>query len=103
MKLVKTPELSTLREEDGWKLLEEKTINDRTLLAWYNPREDMISLMIFHVSDQPNEFSKRSPHTNWGFATFWASEMKTPKEAAEVVSLYLKDMENERYWWEIIN
>jgi len=103
MRLINSPTMGVIKEEDGWKLLEEKTINDRTLLAWFNPNEDMVSLMIFHVTDQPNEFSKRSPHTNWGYATFWASEMKTMKEAAEVVSLYLQDMENEKYWWEAIN
>jgi len=95
--------LGVLREEDGWKLLEEKTINDRTILVWYNPNDQVISLMLFNVSEQPNEVSKRSPYTTWGYVTFFASQMKTPKEAAEVVSLYLKDMENEKYWWECIN
>lgn len=103
MKLINTPSFETLREEEGWKLLEEKSINDRTILVWYNPNDKMISLMLFNVIDQPNQVSKRSPHTTWGFVTFMATAMKTEKEAAEVVGLYLKDLEKENYWWELIN
>ena len=103
MSILQFTSLGIIREEDGWKLLEEKSINDRTILVWYNPDTKVISLMLFHVSDQPNELSKRSPDTTWGFVTFYATEMKTPKEAAEVVSLYLQDMEKSNFWLEEIN
>ena len=89
-----------LKEEDGWKLLEERTFNDRTLLAFYSPNLSSISLFITHLFEQPNELSLRSPYTTWGYVTHFVSGMYTSKEAAEVVSLYLQDMEKENYWWE---
>jgi hypothetical protein len=87
-------------EQDGWKLLEEFTFNDRTLVAWYNDDTSNISLILTHLTDQPNELSKRSPYTTWGYVTWMVSEMKTCQEAAEVVSLYLQDIEKENWWWE---
>lgn len=89
-----------ISEDEGWKLLEEKTINDRTVIAWYNPDTDIISLMIAHLTDQPNELSRQSPYTTWGYVTHMVSKMTTCKEAAEVVSLYLQDIENDNFWWE---
>lgn len=90
-------------EDKSWKLLEEKSINDRTLIAWYAPEQKMISLVIFNLTDQPNEISKKAPYSNWGFLTHYVSQMYTSEEAAKVVSLYLQDMESEKYWWELIN
>lgn len=87
-------------EDSGWKLLEERTFNDRTLVAWYNPDDGIISLIITHYSDQPNELSKRSPYTTWGYITHMVSGLYTCKEAAEVVSLYMQDIEKENAWWE---
>lgn len=87
-------------QEDGWKLLEQVSINDRTLIAWYNPDDGIISLMISHLTDQPNELSKRSPYTTWGYITHMVTGMYTCEEAGNVVSLYLQDMESEKYWWE---
>ena len=93
--------LFPIYEDQGWKLLEEKSINDRTLVAWYNPNDKVISLAIFHLTDQPNELSKRAKLlSTWGYPTHFATQMMTAKEAAEVVSLYLKDMENDSCWWE---
>lgn len=89
-----------LDEEDGWKLLEERSINDRTLVAWYNPNDSIISFAIMHLTEQPNALSQRSPYTTWGYVTHMETKMYTTKEAAEVVSLYLKDMEDGNYWWE---
>jgi hypothetical protein len=86
--------------EDGWKLLEEKSINDRTLVCWYNPNDSIISLVIFHLTEQPNALSQRSPHSNWGYVTHMVTRMYTIKEAGEVVSLYLQDMEKDNCWWE---
>lgn len=87
-------------QEDGWKLLEQVSINDRTLIAWYNPEDGIISLMIGHLTDQPNELSKRSPYTTWGYITHVVTGVYTCEEAGNVVSLYLQDMESEKYWWE---
>ena len=89
-----------IEENEGWKLLEQFTSNDRTIIAWYNPNDGIISLMLFHLTDQPNDLSQRSPYTTWGYMTHAASHMHTCKEAADVVSLYLKDLEQENYWWE---
>ena len=89
-------------EQDGWKLLENYTFNDRTLIAWYNDDNGVISLILTHYDEQPNELSKRSPYTTWGYVTHMVSQMYTCEEAADVVSLYMKDMESESYWWESI-
>jgi len=93
-------ELPAIDEYEGWKLLEDKTINDRTLVCWYNPENEIISLCLFNIY-QTNELSKRTAETTWGFITHAVSEMHTCDEAAEIVGLYLKDMESENYWWEI--
>lgn len=93
--------LEVISEDQGWKLLEQKTINDRSLICWYNPNDKIISLSIFHLTDQPNELSKRSPYTTWGYVTFMTTNMMTVQEAAEVVGLYLKDIENDNAFWEI--
>jgi hypothetical protein len=89
--------------DKDWKLLEEVSWNDRTIIVWYNSDQKMISLVMFNLTDQPNELSKKAPYSNWGFLTHYVSQMYSEKEAASVVSLYLKDMESENYWWELIN
>jgi len=86
-----------------WKLLEEKTINDRTIIVWYNPSVKTVNFVMFHLTDQPNEISKKSPHSHWGFVTFFVFNISYIKEASEVVSLYMQDLENGNYWWESIN
>lgn len=89
-------------KEDGWRLLEEKTINDRTLVAFYNEDQKTSGLMIFHLTDQPNELSKKAPESHtWGFCTHMILNIHTLKEASEVVSLYLIDMETDKFWWEV--
>lgn len=93
--------LPVLEAADGWLLLEEKTINDRTLLCYYNAVAQEIQLVLFHLTDQPNKLSQRAPYSNWGYATHLEGRISTEKEAAEVVGLYLKDMENDNAWWEI--
>jgi len=42
-------ELPAIDEYEGWKLLEDKTINDRTLVCWYNPENEIISLCLFNI------------------------------------------------------
>ncbi len=97
----KNGELEVIQEDDGWKLLEQTTVNDRTLIAWYNPDTTDIGICLFHLTDQPNELSKKSPHSTWGYVTYMIDGMYSEKEAAQVVCLYLKDIENGNYWWEI--
>lgn len=92
--------LETIDEEEGWKLLERKSINDRTLICWHNPDTSVVSLCLFHLTEQPNELSKRSPYSTWGYATAFVTGMYTLSEASEVVSLYLQDMEKDNFWWE---
>lgn len=89
-----------INEQDGWKLLEEYTFNDRTLVAWYNSDDGVFSLVLTHYDEQPNELSKRSPYSTWGYITHMVSEMYTTEEAANVVGLYMQDMEKENFWWE---
>jgi len=89
-----------INEEDGWKLLEEYTFNDRTIIAWYNPNDSIISIIITHLLDQPNQLAKNSPYTTWGYITHMVTKMYTCEEAAKVVSLYIKDIEDENAWWE---
>jgi hypothetical protein len=88
---------------DNCRLLEEKTINDRTLVCWYDFDTSEAKLLIFHLTDQPNELSKKSPYTNWGYMTLFITDMYTLKEAAEIVGMYLKDIESDNFWWENIN
>lgn len=89
-------------DADGdFKLLENRSINDRSLICWYNIVDKTYNLSIFHISEQPNELSKRSPYTTWGYMTYAASDMATATEAAEVVGLYLQDIESDNCWWEL--
>ncbi len=92
--------MKILEEDQGWKLLEQITINDRSLVCYYNPDSSVISLFLFHLTDQPNKLSKNSIYTTWGYVTHFETKMYTPEEAAEVVSLYLQDIENDVFWWE---
>lgn len=89
-----------LDEDEGWKLLEQQSINDRTVMVWYNPNDEIISLMIFNLTEQPNKLSQNSPYTTWGYITHSETNISSCEEASEVVSLYLQDIENENYWWE---
>ena len=89
-----------IEEDSERKLLEQVTINERSLVAWYEVDTESISLMLFHYDEQPNALSKLSPYTTWGYLTRAEEKMMTEKEAAEVVGLYLKDMEQENFWWE---
>lgn len=81
-----------------WKLLEEISINDRTLVCWYDGKE--ISILLTHLTDKPNQLSKQSPYTTWGYVTYYVNNISTCKEAADVISLYISDMKNGTYWWE---
>lgn len=89
-----------IEEDSERKLLEQITINERSLVAWYEIDTKSISLMLFHYDEQPNPLSKLSPYTTWGYLTRSEEKMMSEKEAAEVVSLYLKDIKEENFWWE---
>jgi hypothetical protein len=91
-------------EVDGeYKLLENISINDRSLICWYNGDDKTYNISIFHLTDQPNSISKKSPLTTWGYCTFSICDIESVIEAAEVVGLYLQDMEKANYWWETDN
>ena len=88
-------------EEDGqFKLLEIKQINNRTLVCWVNTDDSIISLAIFHDSERPNEISQKASLSQWGYPTYFVSEMLDTEEASEIVTLYLKDMMANNFWWE---
>ena len=39
------------------------------------------------------------PYTTWGYITGMISDISDIKQTSFVVSLYLKDMENDNFWW----
>jgi hypothetical protein len=86
--------------DDKWRLLEEYTFNGITILAYYNGELKQSGILLFNYEKQPNELSKKSPNTHWGFVTHCVFNMHTLSEVAEVFGLYLKDIENENLWWE---
>lgn len=87
-------------EEDGWKLLEQNTFDNRSIVVWYNPDNHTISLMLGIFNDQPNELSLNSPNTPWGYITHMVSNMHSTEEASKVVRAYVQDMKDGYYWWE---
>ena len=90
---------TAIDEQDGWKLLEQQTINDRTLICHYNPSVEDYTITLFCLYPT-NELSKRVSENVWGFATKFITNIYDVHEAAEVVSLYLQDMEKNNFWWE---
>ena len=90
-------------EDEGWLLLERQTINDRTLLCWFNPKIDIISVSLFNLLKQPNSLSKKINESQWGFMTHYVSNITSDMEATEVVNLYMKDLNAGNYWWETIS
>ena len=55
-------------------------------------------MTIFHLTEKPTNMP--IVESTWGFVRLFIDKMLTTKEAAEVVGLYMKDIENENYWWE---
>lgn len=87
-------------ENEDVKFLENISFNDRSLVAYYDPSIKTYVIILFHVSEQPNEVSKKSPYSTWGYATRVSGGIYNAKEAAEVVGFFLKDLLDENYWWE---
>lgn len=87
-------------QEDGWLLLEEITINDRALICWYSPESDEIDISIFHLLERPNELSRRSKESRWGFMTYFVQGIRSDLQATEIINLYLRDIKAGNYWWE---
>jgi len=87
-------------ENNGLKMLEQQTIKDRTLLAYYDVNKGSIGLVLFHSTEQPNHMSKVVAKATWGFATYAVNRITSEAEAAEIVGYYLNDMENDNAWWE---
>lgn len=96
LKTTKNP----IDEDETHKLLEQISINERTLVATYDIANKSISMVLFHLTEQPNQISKLAAESTWGYTTHFVDKMMTEKEAAEVVGLFLKDIENENFWWE---
>ena len=89
-----------LDEDEGWLLLTRQTLNDRTLLCWYNPDLDKISISLFNLFERPNQLSRNVKEGQWGFMTHFVQNIETDIEATEVVNMYLKDLKGENFWWE---
>ena len=90
--------LKTIDEDNDIKLLEQITINDRSLVATYDKKKKNFQMTIFHLTEKPTNMP--IVESTWGFVRLFVDKMLTTKEAAEVVGLYMKDIENENYWWE---
>lgn len=89
-----------IEEDDGWLLLCRETLNDRTIIMWFNGYTDQVNMSIFHQFEQPNAFSRRAKESQWGFMTHFVENIKTEEEATQLVNLYLKDMDEDNIWWE---
>lgn len=87
-------------DDDGWLLLERQTINDRTLICWYNPDAGHISVSVFHKYEQPNALSKKSKLSQWGYMTHFIDHIQTAMEATVIVNQFLDDIEKNNHWWE---
>jgi len=93
--------LSVLQEDGNFKLLEIKSINARTLLCWINTNDEIISVALFADEQECDEMDQKKL-TEWGYPTHFVSNIIFIEEASQVVSLYLKDMEDKNFWWEKI-
>lgn len=89
------------QNEQGMVKLEEYSFNDRSIVVWYDVHKKLASLMLFHLTDQVNEQAQKSPYTTWGYCTGILLNQMTIPEAGVVISKYIRDMENENYWWEV--
>lgn len=87
-------------EDNGWLLLERQTINDRTLLCWYNPDTGYISVSLFHQYEKPNELSKRAVESQWGWMTHFVDHIPNSMQATEIVNNFLSNLEKNNTWWE---
>ena len=88
------------QDDEGFILLELIEIQGRTLICWYNPNYDYISINLFNKI-LTNKLSRRQKASEWGYPTKYITEIQTTLEAYEIVGLYLKDMEKGNFWWEL--
>lgn len=86
--------------QDHWTMLEEVSVNGRSMIAWKIDRLGTYHLCMFNFDEQPNELSKQSPETNWGYLTYAIDGGKDQKAFFEAIDLYLEDMVKGDYWWE---
>jgi len=82
------------------KILERYSYNNRTLIASYESESKIISMVIFNSIEQVNDRFKSMKRTKWGFVTYFVDNMVAGSETAQVIGLYIKDIENKNYWWE---
>lgn len=85
---------------DNIRLIDEISLNERTIVSWFDKVEKTFTFGIFHIQDQPNTLSQLMPYSMWGFLTFVAQPIADHAEAAEVYQLYLNDMLAGNNWWE---
>lgn len=95
----KIKSFSILQEDGNFQLLELKKNHERTLICWLNTDDNIVSIALFHKNEKPNALSHRVLLTKWGYPTYFISNMTTT-EAANIVTLYLKDIQDENFWWE---
>lgn len=89
-----------IEEDGGWLLLARHTLNDRTMIFWYNSDTEKINMSMFHAFEQPNDLSRRAKESQWGWMTLFVDGIESPIEATEIANKYLADMENDNFWWE---
>jgi len=85
---------------DNVRLIDTISINERTIVSWFDLYDKDFSFAIYHLTDQPNTLSKLMPYCMWGYMTYVAPPIADPGEASEVYSLYLKDLIANKNWWE---
>lgn len=89
-----------IKRDGKFLLLKKKSLNNRTLLAWYNMEDDIFSIALFNQVDRPNKLSAKASFTEWGYPTYFISDILDVNEAHNVSKLYLEDIASKNFWWE---
>ena len=89
-----------LFDKEKIKVIEDHSCNDRSLIAFHSEQMNCYCIILFHLTDRPNELSQTSPYTSWGYYNHGVRNIQTEKELKEIIELYLKDIITNNYWWE---
>lgn len=82
------------------KIIEDLSFNGRSILAAYMEEYKSYVIILFHISEQPNEASKHSLYSTWGYGTAGIGNISTREELDELTKMYIDDMLAENFWWE---
>lgn len=87
--------------QDDLVQLLHTSMNDRTIVTYENLSKNNFIIVIFHYNEQPNETSRNSHYTTWGYPTFGLDFEGSKEEFLEIVDMYVDDLIHENYWWEL--